>query len=202
MPDAIPYGEQEGYWGGWPGDRSFAASGAEIPFQAWTNSGDPQVLREGYLVARALVEFNDRHRDRLFHLPMFGHYGDWQALTKATPKGAVESFSAMLALNRTVLMARALGETADAKRYAAMLVAYKSAWHAAFFNSSTISYAGDTQTGNAMALYLDVPPTAAVRAQVIKALARAYSNATVDGWAFGFFLSSSSSSSFSGDARF
>ena len=181
VPDAIPYGEQSGYWGGWPGDRSFAASGAEIPFQAWVSSGDHQVLLEGYTVARALVEFNNRHRDRTLHLPLFGHYGDWQALTTATPKGAVESFSAMLALNRTAQMAAALGKKGDAARYTAMLTTYKTAWHAAYFNSSTVTYAGDTQTGNAMALYLEVPPTAAVRVQVVRALARSYSNATLNG---------------------
>jgi pectinesterase len=59
-----------------------------------------------------------------------------------------------------------------------MLSEYKTAWHAAYFNASTVSYAGDTQTGNAMALYLNVPPTDSVRVQVIKALARAYRNTT------------------------
>ena len=58
---------------------------------------------------------------------------------------------------------RPLGKTSDAARYAALLASLKQKYHAAFWDAKMNSY-GDSQCANALALYLDIPPTAATRA--------------------------------------
>lgn len=59
-------------YAGWPGDPSWMAAAAEIPYQAWKKSGDDIALGAAYPVARDLVEFLTRHIDPSIGLPIFG----------------------------------------------------------------------------------------------------------------------------------
>lgn len=125
-------------------------------------------------MSKALIDFMTRHIDPAVGLVQFGYYGDWVAL-KSTPKPAVSSFSFILAVSRVAEMAAAVGATDDAHRYTSALAAYKAAWHRAYYSNGT--YAGDSQTGNAMALYIDIPPSPAIKAATVSALLADYRRA-------------------------
>jgi hypothetical protein len=72
-------------------------------------------------------------------------------------------------MSRLVDMATALGDTATAASYAAQLSRLKAGYHAEYYDAKTGSYAnGGTgaQTSNLLPLYLDIPPTDAIKAKV------------------------------------
>jgi len=169
MPDVVPYSRKP--YGGWPGDPTWGIATVEIPYQSWTVSGDKVALFEAYAAAKAFGEFLLRHADPPGGLIRFGYYGDWLAL-EATDTQAVSAFSQTIAIKRLAEMARELGHIEDAGRYGNLSKALTAAWHARHFDAAKGQYAGGSQTGYAMALYLDAPPTPELKKAAADALAK------------------------------
>ena len=74
MADVVPYMGV----GGWPGDPSWGAIAAILPYVVWKN-GDDSLLEVFYDNAKRNVNFFNREGSQNDGLIEFGYYGDWLA---------------------------------------------------------------------------------------------------------------------------
>jgi alpha-L-rhamnosidase len=159
LPDVIPYSRKT--FGGWPGDPTWGAAAAVIPWEVLARTGEVPSA-ETYAVAASYVNFLTRHIAPDTGLVEFGYYGDWCS-AEPTSKPQVTGWSHVLAVARAADMAEILGEdyAKDASRYKALFLRLKKAYHKVYFRPVEGDY-GTSQTANALPLYLNVTPPALV----------------------------------------
>lgn len=175
LPDVVPYSRKT--YGGWPGDPTWGAAAAVIPWEVWARTGQIPSA-QSYNAARSFVDFLTRHVAEDSGLVEFGYYGDWCS-AEPTSKPQVTGWSHILAVARVADMAEALatagvagGYSKDATEYNRLLRRLKTAYHKAYFRPQEGNY-GPSQTANALPLYLNITPPALVPG-VVKALGASF----------------------------
>lgn len=97
------------------------------------------------------------------HKPSFANYfcryGDWNPVVK-TPCPVTASASFLHDLSRMADMAKGLGKASDAAYYSKRFAQLKPEWHKAFWNNGTMAYSTGTQMAQAVAIWLEIVPTA------------------------------------------
>ena len=171
VADVVPYMGV----GGWPGDPSWGAIAAILPYVVWKN-GDDSLLEAFYDNAKLNVNFFNREGSQNDVLIEFGYYGDWLAL-ETTNKSQVTSTAQIQALSHVLKIAKYLNKTDDVTTFNRTLLMLKSAYHAKYWVASSKSYKGGTQTANLMPLILDIPPSEDVRKMAAEAFVRSVENA-------------------------
>jgi alpha-L-rhamnosidase len=150
ITDTVPH-----IWGGRPADPAW---GTAYPLLAWymyRYYGDTRVLEEHYDGLKRYVEFLRSKAEN--GLVKFSSYGDWVAVEK-TPGSLVSSFYYYYDVRILSDAAKVLGREKDAAAYAALAGEIKKAFHTEYFDPKTRGYANNTQTANALALFLDLVP--------------------------------------------
>lgn len=123
----------------------------------WQFYGDWRVANDSYATMAAYVDFLGRYGVAQ-GLVTFGMYGDWEA-PAATPRPQVSGFFHALSVAYLADMAHALGRDADWQRYTALAQQLRAAYHRVYFNATQQAYVSNTQTANALPIYLGcVPP--------------------------------------------
>ena len=171
VADVVPYMGV----GGWPGDPSWGAIAAILPYVVWKN-GDDSLLEAFYDNAKLNVNFFNREGSQNDGLIEFGYYGDWLAL-ETTNKSQVTSTAQIQALSHVLKIAKYLNKTEDVTTFNRTLLMLKSAYHAKYWVASSKSYKGGTQTANLMPLILDIPPSEDVREMAAEAFVKSVENA-------------------------
>jgi alpha-L-rhamnosidase len=140
-----------------PGGVGWADAGVTVPYAVWQAYGDTRIVREHYASMRRFVEFVRAGAGADLLDDRRGRFEDWLNLNDPTPSGVLGT--AYFAQDTRMLaeMAEAIGETADAQAYAALSARVRAAFTAAYVAADgTVS--GNSQTGYAMALGMDLVP--------------------------------------------
>jgi alpha-L-rhamnosidase len=150
ITDTVPH-----IWGSRPADPAW---GTAYPLLAWymyQYYGDRRVLEEHYPGLKKYVEFL---RSRAVNgLLKYSYYGDWVAVEK-TPGSIVSSFYYYYDVKLLSDIATILGNAGDASAYGKLAEEIKSAFHKEYFDPKTGGYATNSQTANALALFLELAP--------------------------------------------
>ena len=146
-----------------------------IPWYLYKWYGDKKVLEENYeLMQRYLQHLKSKSKD---HILAYG-LSDWYdlgpnrpGLAQLTPMGLTGT--AIYYYDLTILqkVAQLLGKGEDAAGYQSLAADVKKAFNEKFFKKDSAYYGANSQTANAMALYMDLVPAEykdAVLANLIK----------------------------------
>eukprot|EP00940_MAST-03C_sp_MAST-3C-sp2_P000368 g368.t1 len=124
-----------------------------------------------------LMDYYERLVDERTGLLLVGARGDWippPDTSQKTGTAPVAAFFHTLCVQHMSEIARALGLSAEAAQYKDRFRRNVAAYHDMFYNenTSTCCYETGSQTNNAFALFLGIPPTDAIRNATIDALVR------------------------------
>ena len=152
-PDVAPPANVTG-----DGAPGWADAGAIVPWISYLNYGTKRHLESNYAaICRWIQHLIDSDPD-LIRAHRLGHnYGDWLELGVATPKELLASAYLAYSIEVAAHAANALGRAADAGEYHALWDRAKYVFAGRFLDADG-RIAGDTQTGYAMALHLDLVP--------------------------------------------
>jgi alpha-L-rhamnosidase len=179
VPDIVPTCG----WGrtrpdGSPGEMACPWWGGAIvlaPWKMYEQYGDTRILRDSYAGMKGYVDYlTSQSKD---HIVSWG-LGDW--LDESAGGGARRvpvpqtSTAAYFYFARVVSRtAEILGLDEDAKRYAGLAEAIRTAFNASYLDVKTGLYAKDSQTAQALPLFLELPPAEArtdVMAQLVQSI--------------------------------
>lgn len=150
ITDTVPH-----VWGSRPADPAWGTAYPLIAWYMYQYYGDRRVLEEHYDGLKKYVEFL---RSRAVGgLVQYSYYGDWVAVEK-TPGNVVSSFYYYYDLKILSDVAKVLGNEADASAYGKLAEEVKTAFHREYFDPKTGGYATNSQTANALALFLELAP--------------------------------------------
>ena len=142
-------------WGSRPADPAWGTAYPLIAWYMYQYYGDKRILEEHYPGLKKYVEFlRSRAVDGLVK---YSYYGDWVSVEK-TPGAIVSSFYYYYDLKVLSEAAMVLGREADASAYAKLAEEVKTAFHREYFDPKTGGYATNSQTANALALFLELAP--------------------------------------------
>lgn len=155
--DVAPFMKNPAEWGMLAGSAGWADAGVIIPWTLYQVYGDRGLLEEHYSAMSAWISFLEELNPGLLRVDR-QYYGDWLSLgDKKTPMDvfatAYFAYSAKLMID----IAGWLGKKEDAQRFLELFERIRQAFIAAYVDEQGV-VKGDTQTGQAMALYMDLLP--------------------------------------------
>lgn len=157
-PDGALPGTVPQKYGDLPADLGWESAYPIIAWNLWTHYGDRRVLEENEANLKKYVDFLQSHaKDGVFqgHL---GHEGDWVEV-EHTPLDYMADIWYYYDVDLMSKIETALGHAAEAATYSQQAGLIRDALNHLYLNPSTGQYANGTQTANAMALYLNLPPS-------------------------------------------
>lgn len=158
ITDTVPY-----IWGGRPADPAW---GTAFPLLCWNMYefyGDTRILEEHYEGLKHYVDsLVEMAKDDLL---TFSRYGDWVSIEQ-TPGSLVSSFFYYYDLLLLSRIAGVLGNEDDARKYSELGEKVRSSFNKTYYSPDTRGYGPNTQTANALPLFLDMP-TSSMRGGVI-----------------------------------
>jgi alpha-L-rhamnosidase len=182
LPDIAPhpYGINQHFTGapGW-GD-----AGVVVPWRAYENYGDTEILKDSFESCRRWVDFIDSNNpDHVWRNKRGNDYNDWLngdtliAEGWPTTGGSVphDVFATIMfynSTNMTAKMAKVIGKTAEAEKYGKLAADIKTAFVKNFLGEGGV-ITGDTQAGYSLALFYDIVPEPMIDmvfAKMVKAL--------------------------------
>lgn len=180
LPDIAPhpYGINQHFTGapGW-GD-----AGVVVPWRAYENYGDVEILKESFDSCRRWVDFiSENNADHIWRNKRGNDYNDWlngdTLIAEGWPRqgGSVphEVFATIMFYNSTNLtakMAKIIGKSVEAKKYEELAQQIKTAF-AKNFLAADGTITGDTQAGYSLALFYDIVPDSQIDAVFAKMVA-------------------------------
>lgn len=147
-------------WGGgiFRDSPEWGSSAIIVPWYLYQWFGDGDVLRESYPMMQRYVAYLGTKADG--HILRQG-LGDWYDLgpkapgvSQLTPMGVTGTAIYYYDLNILEKVAAFLGKDADAEQYRNLAASVKKAFNTTFFHADTKQYATNSQTANAMALFM------------------------------------------------
>jgi alpha-L-rhamnosidase len=155
----------------YPGDRSDPAWGGNYPLLVWylhQYYEDERLLEEHYEGMKRWLEYLISISDN--HIVVKGHYGDHmlpglkpgeeQFISRETPKSLVWTGYYYRGTYVVSQIAKILGKTDDARRYAKLAEDIEDAFNSKWLNKDTGLYASGSQTANFLPLALGIIPEA------------------------------------------
>ena len=173
--------------GGFRDSPEWGSTGIILPWYVYQWYGDKQVLFDSYNMMQRYVDYLEKQSDK--HILTEG-LGDWYDLgpkhpgvSQLTPKGVTATAYYYYDLCILTKVARMMGKEADAVAYEKRAAEVKKAFNDKFFDKATKQYATDSQTANAIAVFMKlVEPEdkAAVVDNIVKDV-RAHNNSLTAG---------------------
>jgi alpha-L-rhamnosidase len=148
VTDTVPH-----RYGSRPADPAWGTAYPQLVWYMWQQYGDRRILEENYGGVKKYVEFLRSRAPG--NILSYSYYGDWVSLVK-TPGAFVSACYYYYDVQILSQIAKVLGNTADAQAYTQLATQIKDAMNQKFLSSG--NYANGTQTANAMALALGLPP--------------------------------------------
>ena len=150
IPDTVPH-----KYGSYPADPAWGTAYPLLCWYMWQQYGDRRILRQNYA---ALQKYESYLESRAANNVLrYSYYGDWVAIAP-TPGALVSDFYYEYDTRILASIARVLGHSADAETYSRLAGEIRTAFNGAFFNPKTGQYATGSQTADALALFLHLPP--------------------------------------------
>lgn len=151
VTDTVPH-----RYGRRPADPAWGTAYPQLVWYMWQQYGDRRILEQNYDGVKKYVEFlRSRAAGNILG---YSYYGDWVPLVK-TPGAFVSACYYYYDVEILSHIASVLGNTAGAQAYAQLARQIRDAVNQRFLSSG--NYANGTQTADAMALVLGLPPAQA-----------------------------------------
>lgn len=132
------------------------------PWMYYEFYGDDSLLREYYPAMKSYASYLDSKSEGNlidFGLGDWYDYGDFRAgFSRNTPVGLVASAHYYQDYTYLEKIARELGETADAEKFAAKAAAIRKAFNEKYYDPSTADYGTGSQSSNALPLFTGLAP--------------------------------------------
>ncbi len=136
-------------------DSTWGGAAIMIPWQTYITYGDIRQLQNAYPTMTKLMDyFATRASGNLLNYGL----GDWGAVDKSTSVGFTVSCTYFNLANAMSNAALALGNTADATKYASLATNIKTAINTTYYKTATGSYDSGSQAANAQAIYYGIVP--------------------------------------------
>ena len=153
VPDIAP--EYTVFSGGFRDDPNWGGSLVLAPWQLYETYGDTATLKTYYAnMARYLDYLSSRATGDLLDYGL----GDWITFDTSTPVGVTASFGYYRVASAMSDIAKVLGKTDDAGRYAALATRIGAAFNDKYLKEDT--YASGSQASDALALDMGIVPAA------------------------------------------
>jgi alpha-L-rhamnosidase len=147
LPGIVPTSGWGYQWGNGPAwDSAYFV----IPWYLYEYYGDIRILERHYDRMKRYVDYLTGKADK--GIVSIG-LGDWVPATERTPEAVTSTGYYYFDAALVARIARLLGRTDDAARYAALADGIRKAFNERFFDSKTGQYAGGTQTAMSCALF-------------------------------------------------
>ncbi|MCP4641984.1 MAG: family 78 glycoside hydrolase catalytic domain [bacterium] len=161
VPDIAP--EYVQFNGGFRESAEWGSACVIMPWYAYQWYGDRRILEDQYAAMARYVAYLESTATNHIAKPGLGDWYDYvpgqaPGSSKLTP--TTLTATAIYHYDVTILekVARILGKTGDAGRYAELAAAIREAFNKEWFHADTNQYAEGSQTANAMALYMGIAP--------------------------------------------
>jgi alpha-L-rhamnosidase len=148
VTDTVPH-----RYGSRPADPAWGTAYPQLVWYMWQQYGDRRILEENYNGVKKYVEFLRSRAPG--NILSYSYYGDWVSLVK-TPGEFVSACYYYYDVEILSQLAKVLGKTSDAQVYAQLAGQIQDAMNQKFLSGG--NYANGSQTANAMALALGLPP--------------------------------------------
>ncbi len=137
---------------------AWADAGVIVPWLMHLRYGDRRLLGEMYPAMRRWIEHvHAENPSLLWEKARGGDYGDWLSIDADTPKEVLATAYFAESTRLLSLAAQALGESADAERYAELAAVVRDAFCRAYVDADG-RVMGETQTGYVLALRFGLLP--------------------------------------------
>ena len=149
-PDVLPF------FG--PGAPGWGDAGVIVPWTAWLQYGDRQIITENWdAMERWLAFIAKANPDFIRKNDVGADFADWLAPDPNTPKDLVDTAYWALVAKMMTQMAHATGKEEEARKYGAVFENVSAAFQKAYLKEDGTVGAG-TQTGYVLALYVGLCP--------------------------------------------
>ncbi|MGD2294775.1 MAG: family 78 glycoside hydrolase catalytic domain [Candidatus Aminicenantes bacterium] len=149
ITDTVPY-----IWGGRPADPAWGTAYPLLCWYMYTFYGDTRILQEHYEGLKKYVDSLAKMAKG--DVLTFSRYGDWVSIDP-TPGSLVSTFFYYYDLLILSKVADILGYKDDAQTYSGLAKKTKSAFNKKYYSQDSGGYGPNTQTANALPLFLDMP---------------------------------------------
>lgn len=140
-------------WG--PASPGWGDAGIVTPYVVWLHYGDEAILRRNYPAMKAWVEYmRARAPGNLYERE---GYGDWVAVV-GSPKKPIGTAYYYFSTKLLSEIAGVLGYTDDRDEYRVLAEQIRVAFHTAYYDPTTGTYPGGTQTSFVLPLYFGLVP--------------------------------------------
>jgi alpha-L-rhamnosidase len=140
------------------GAPAWAEAGIVVPWTVYQCYGDTRILERNFdAMARYVDLLHWANPDLLWLQRRNNDFGDWVSAGGVTPKELIASAYFARDLRMVAEMARAIGRSVDAAKYGRLADLAAAAFNARFLSMDN-RYLGDSQTGYAMAIGLELAP--------------------------------------------
>lgn len=156
IPDIAP--EFVVFGGGFRDDPNWGSAMILLPYNFYQSYGDFELISDYYTQMQSYLNYLTTKASG--YLLNYG-LGDWVTTDNTTPVGVTATFGYQQSAAGMAIMAAGLGHTADAATYNTLNANIKTAFHKAYFNTTTnASYCANSQACNAIALDIGAVPAA------------------------------------------
>ena len=140
------------------GSPAWGDAGVIVPWTLYRAYADTALVRRHYAAMTRWMDFLAQANPDYLRLGRLGNnFGDWLALDAVTPSDVLATAYWAYDAKLMAELAAAIGEPADAQRYAALFGRIKAAFIAAYVDEAG-HVAGQTQTAYVVALHMDLLP--------------------------------------------
>jgi alpha-L-rhamnosidase len=155
VPDIAP--EYTVFGGGFRDDPNWGNAIVLVSLALYRTYGDSDLLAAFYPNMQRYVDYlSGKASGNLLDYGL----GDWATINASTPTGVTATYGYFKAVDGLRQIADALGESADAARYAQLAASIGAAFHAKYFDAQNHTYATGSQSSDALALDMGVVPDA------------------------------------------
>ena len=142
-----------------PGAPGWGDAGVLIPYAAWLQYGDVEVVRRSWPAMERWMDFILKNNpDYLRRKALGNNYADWLAPDPHTPRDLIGTAYWALVAQAMAKMATALGRPLDTAKYKAQYDHIAEAYRAAYIKADG-SVLGDTQTAYLATIFTGIAPT-------------------------------------------
>ena len=140
------------------GAPAWGDAGVIIPWTAWQQYGDTRIIEENWDAMGHWMEYiQSANPDGIRNQRRNNDFGDWVPAESDTPKDLIATAYWAYDANLMSQMARATGQEADSKKYAALFDGIRAAFQKQFIHANG-EVGNGSQTCYALALHLNLVP--------------------------------------------
>jgi alpha-L-rhamnosidase len=150
ITDTVPH-----IWGQRPADPAWGTAYPLLCWYVYRHYGDKRILEDHYDGLKAYVDFLKGMAKK--NILEYSYYGDWVSIDP-TPGSLVSTCFYYYDVKILADIAAVLGRDIDHRAYRSLQEEIKKSFHEKFFDPETGSYATNSQTSNALPLFLGMVP--------------------------------------------